>query len=113
VIQEADVSLVWKNILSHLEGAFSKPVYETLLSSTRPLSVLDGRFMVAVPNEVVKDWLKASCKGRFEGSLHLFPEGVKDVEFTHGVFTNLTRDHLDFHSDMKDYLHLKQVKVTR
>jgi UDP-N-acetylmuramoyl-L-alanyl-D-glutamate--2,6-diaminopimelate ligase len=34
---------------------------------------------------------------------------VKDVEFTHGVFTNLTRDHLDFHCDMKDYLESKKI----
>ena len=29
------------------------------------------------------------------------------VDFDYGIFTNLTRDHLDFHSNMKNYLDAK------
>ena len=32
---------------------------------------------------------------------------VEDVEFDGAVFTNLTRDHLDFHKTMEEYLHAK------
>jgi len=33
---------------------------------------------------------------------------VRDVDFAKGVFTNLSRDHLDFHADMKGYLSSKR-----
>jgi len=33
---------------------------------------------------------------------------VRDVEFARGVFTNLSRDHLDFHVDMEDYVSSKR-----
>ncbi len=38
-------------------------------------------------------------------SLDLFR--VDDVEFNIGIFTNLTRDHLDYHKDMEDYKNAK------
>jgi UDP-N-acetylmuramoyl-L-alanyl-D-glutamate--2,6-diaminopimelate ligase len=33
---------------------------------------------------------------------------VDEVSFAAGVFTNLTRDHLDFHADMEDYFRAKR-----
>jgi UDP-N-acetylmuramoyl-L-alanyl-D-glutamate--2,6-diaminopimelate ligase len=33
---------------------------------------------------------------------------VDGIRFAAGVFTNLTRDHLDFHSDMEDYFNAKR-----
>jgi UDP-N-acetylmuramoyl-L-alanyl-D-glutamate--2,6-diaminopimelate ligase len=37
----------------------------------------------------------------------LIQERVRGVEFDVGVFTNLSRDHLDYHSDMDDYFSAK------
>ncbi|MFQ5906017.1 MAG: UDP-N-acetylmuramoyl-L-alanyl-D-glutamate--2,6-diaminopimelate ligase [bacterium] len=34
---------------------------------------------------------------------------VRDVDFAKGVFTNLSRDHLDFHGDMQEYLSSKRL----
>jgi UDP-N-acetylmuramoyl-L-alanyl-D-glutamate--2,6-diaminopimelate ligase len=33
---------------------------------------------------------------------------VEGIQFAAGIFTNLTRDHLDFHADMEDYFHAKR-----
>ena len=35
-------------------------------------------------------------------------ERVRDIEFDGAIFTNLTRDHLDFHRDMKNYFSAKR-----
>jgi len=82
--QIENVSLIWKNALAALEKKLSKPIFETLLSSAKPLSVLDNRFIVAVPNEVVRDWLAGNCKGPFQSVLNLFPGGVLGVDFIVG-----------------------------
>lgn len=44
-----------------------------------------------------------------ETSSHALDQGrVADVSFDVGVFTNLTRDHLDFHGDMEGYFDAKR-----
>jgi UDP-N-acetylmuramoyl-L-alanyl-D-glutamate--2,6-diaminopimelate ligase len=49
-----------------------------------------------------------------EASSHALALGrVDDVEFTVGVFTNLTQDHLDFHKDMERYFEAKAVLFDR
>lgn len=43
-----------------------------------------------------------------EVSSHALALGrVEDVDFSVGIFTNLTQDHLDFHKDMEGYFHAK------
>lgn len=79
-----DISLAWKNIISAIEADLNKPILETLLSSTKPLSILDGKFIVAVPNEVVKEWLSEHCGRHMGKALGVFPQGVKEVEFIVG-----------------------------
>jgi UDP-N-acetylmuramoyl-L-alanyl-D-glutamate--2,6-diaminopimelate ligase len=37
---------------------------------------------------------------------------IAGIEFDVGVFTNLTRDHLDYHSTMKEYFEVKQTFFT-
>lgn len=53
---------------------------------------------------------KAKCKSAvMEVSSHALSLGRVDcIEFDTGIFTNLTRDHLDFHKDMEEYFNAKQ-----
>ncbi len=49
-----------------------------------------------------------------EVSSHALELGrVENVEFRVGLFTNLTRDHLDFHGDMKSYFESKALLLTK
>ena len=48
-----------------------------------------------------------------ETSSHALSLGrVYGVQFETAVFTNLTRDHLDFHGDMESYLAAKRLLFT-
>jgi UDP-N-acetylmuramoyl-L-alanyl-D-glutamate--2,6-diaminopimelate ligase len=59
---------------------------------------------------LLRDMVSAGCKAcAMEVSSHaLSLRRVDDVRFAAGVFTNLTRDHLDFHADMEDYFSAKR-----
>ena len=48
-----------------------------------------------------------------ETSSHALSLGrVYGIQFETAVFTNLTRDHLDFHGDMDSYFEAKQLLFT-
>jgi UDP-N-acetylmuramyl-tripeptide synthetase/UDP-N-acetylmuramoyl-tripeptide--D-alanyl-D-alanine ligase len=62
-------------------------------------------------NQIFDIFVKAECKYVvMEVSSHaLALDRVYGVEFDYAIFTNLTRDHLDFHNDMQDYFNSKSI----
>ena len=61
-------------------------------------------------NRLLAQMVDAGCEYAFmEVSSHaLAQERVGGLEFAGGIFTNLTRDHLDFHETMENYLKAKK-----
>jgi UDP-N-acetylmuramoyl-L-alanyl-D-glutamate--2,6-diaminopimelate ligase len=59
--------------------------------------------------ELLSQCVEAGCRNVvMEVSSHALSQGrSSEIEFSVGVFTNLTRDHLDFHRGMKDYFEAK------
>lgn len=56
-------------------------------------------------NRMLKDMIKNSCKSAvMEVSSHALDQNrVKDLTYDIAVFTNLSRDHLDYHQNMESY----------
>lgn len=61
-------------------------------------------------NELLGKMADAGCEYAFmEVSSHALAQGrVGDLQFAGGIFTNLTRDHIDFHETMENYLKAKK-----
>jgi len=61
-------------------------------------------------NSLLREMVDAGCEYCFmEVSSHAIDqERVESLEFNGGVFTNLSRDHLDYHKDFKEYLNVKK-----
>ena len=61
-------------------------------------------------NRLLAQMVEAGCEYAFmEVSSHaLAQQRVGGLEFTGGIFTNLTRDHMDFHETMENYLKAKK-----
>src|ERR1700722_18615506 len=59
--------------------------------------------------ELLNQCVEAGCRNVvIEVSSHALSQGrSNEIEFDVGVFTNLTRDHLDFHHGMKEYFQAK------
>lgn len=61
-------------------------------------------------NAALREMVDAGCEYCFmEVSSHAIDqERVGGLEFNGGIFTNLSRDHLDYHRDFRDYLQVKK-----
>lgn len=61
-------------------------------------------------NKLLANMVEEGCEYAFmEVSSHaLAQERVGGLEFAGGIFTNLTRDHMDFHENMENYLKAKK-----
>ncbi|MBU0672059.1 MAG: chromosomal replication initiator protein DnaA [Candidatus Margulisbacteria bacterium] len=79
-----DLNSLWNKIVPLLEKSLNKPIYEALISSTKPLSIDQNTLQIAVPNDLVKDWLSKHCVTLMEQELsHISPE-IKKVLFVVG-----------------------------
>ena len=105
------------SIATLLYNLFTRLGYKTGLIST--ISTYDG-FHTEVATHTTPDALKiqhllsrmaeAGCDYCFmEVSSHaLVQRRVAGIEFTGGIFTNLTHDHLDYHKSFAEYLKAKK-----
>jgi chromosomal replication initiator protein len=77
-----DVNTLWNDLLLSVEKNVSKPIYGALLSSAKPMSFVNGKITVAVPNEVLREWLAESASRAIKELLH--KSGVTEVAFVVG-----------------------------
>ena len=78
-----------------MEAPFTTPESPTLFALLRTMAEED------ITDVVMEVSSHALAQGRLTG-----------MEFDIGVFTNLSRDHLDFHTDMQDYFASKKLLFT-
>jgi len=81
-LAELDVNTLWNNALKSLERSLSKPIYGALLSSAKPISLVNGHLTIAVPNVVIRDWLSENSVDTIKERLS--DSGVGGVEFVVG-----------------------------
>lgn len=84
---------------------YGKPNALTALANTTPSHIDLARIL----SELVKE----NALAAMEVSSHGLSQGrVAGCQFDVGVFTNLTRDHLDYHGDMQSYANAKLALFT-
>ncbi|OGC21490.1 chromosomal replication initiation protein DnaA [candidate division WOR-1 bacterium RIFOXYB2_FULL_42_35] len=78
---EYNINALWAQVVPTLEKSLNKPIFEALVSSTKPLSISNLALEIAVPNQLVKDWLSKHCVTLLEQEVRsIYPE-IKRVVF--------------------------------
>lgn len=77
-----ELNELWNDLLVSVEGNVSKPIYGALLSSAKPTTIVDGKITVAVPNEVLRDWLSESASRAIKELLK--ERGIVELKFVVG-----------------------------
>jgi chromosomal replication initiator protein len=81
---DLDISSLWGQVLARMEKSLTKPLFVTLSSAAKPLSVSQGSFVIAVESDVVKQWLSSHCKEILETEVRALNESVERLEFVIG-----------------------------
>jgi len=96
----------WLNhLLSKLEkpskliGTISKD--KAVINTTPDLFVLYSLFYKGIQKNIQNFVLEVSSHGIDQGRIH-------ELNFEYGIFTNLSRDHLDYHKTMNNYFQSKE-----
>ncbi|MDF2572088.1 MAG: Chromosomal replication initiator protein dnaA [Sporomusa sp.] len=55
----AYMASIWQQALVHMKKAFIKPLFETWIKSTMPLSINDNVIEIGTPKQFVKEWLES------------------------------------------------------
>ncbi len=87
-------------LLSTVENRVDKKVYETHNTTPSPLEI----------NRLLAEMVDCGCTfAAMEVSSHgMVQQRVAGLQFAGGIFTNLTRDHLDYHKTFDAYLKAKK-----
>jgi UDP-N-acetylmuramoyl-L-alanyl-D-glutamate--2,6-diaminopimelate ligase len=100
-----------------LHHVFSKLGYQVGLLSTvvNKIGVIDVPATHTTPdpvalNQMLNDMVENGCSHCFmEVSSHAIHQNrIQGLHFSGGVFTNITHDHLDYHTTFKEYLRVKK-----
>ncbi len=79
-----DIHTLWGKLLPEIEKSLNKPIYETLLSSAKPLALKDNILEVAVPHEVIKEWLSKHALTLLEGEIKFINPAINKIDFVVG-----------------------------
>lgn len=93
-------------LISTVEILIDGEKYKTKLNKKIPSTTPDSVTLTKIFAEMVKK----DCQYVFmEVSSHALDQGrVSGINFTGGIFTNLTHDHLDYHKDINNYFFTKK-----
>jgi chromosomal replication initiator protein len=81
---EVSINTIWNEVVPSLEKSLNKPIYEALISSTKPVSYGSGKFEIAVPNDVVSKWLSRHCITLLEQEIRNILPDLQSVVFVVG-----------------------------
>ena len=95
--------------LNHLLGKLEKPSKligtiskdKVVINTTPDLFVLYSLFNKGIQKNIKNFVLEVSSHGIDQGRIH-------ELNFEYGIFTNLSRDHLDYHKTMNNYFQSKE-----
>ena len=95
--------------LNHLLGKLEKPSKligtiskdKVVINTTPDLFVLYSLFNKGIQKNIKNFVLEVSSHGIDQGRIH-------ELNFEYGIFTNLSRDHLDYHKTMNNYFLSKE-----
>jgi chromosomal replication initiator protein len=78
------MAAVWEQVLSIMKKEVIKPIFDTWIKSTIPLSMTDTTFEIGTPKQFIKDWLERRYRPMIEQTVQFVTKKPLEI-----IFTNL------------------------
>jgi chromosomal replication initiator protein len=80
----AMMAVVWEQVLNIMQKEVIKPIFDTWIKSTIPLSMTDTTFEIGTPKQFIKDWIESRYRTMIEQTVQFVTKKPLVV-----IFTNL------------------------
>ena len=80
----AMMAVVWEQVLNIMQKEVIKPIFDTWIKSTIPLSMTDTTFEIGTPKQFIKDWIESRYRTMIEQTVQFVTKKPLIV-----IFTNL------------------------
>lgn len=88
------MAVVWEQVLNIMQKEVIKPIFDTWIKSTIPLSMTDTTFEIGTPKQFIKDWIESRYRTLIEQTVQFVTKKPLNI-----VFTNLNLEDDDEQED--------------
>lgn len=75
------LSIIWGQVLDILEKEIVKPIFNTWIKSTIPLSISDNVFELGTPTQLSKDWIETRYLAKIQTAVQFVSQQPLEVKF--------------------------------
>lgn len=72
---------IWEQVLKSLEKDVIKPIFDTWIKSTIPISLNDTTFEIGTPKQFIKDWLETRYAATIQNTVQYITQKPLEVRF--------------------------------
>ncbi|MDR3560963.1 MAG: chromosomal replication initiator protein DnaA [Negativicutes bacterium] len=80
-MEAAEIALVWEQVLHIMEKEIIKPIFDTWIKSTIPLSLNDTTLEIGTPSQFIKDWIETRYAPMIENTVRLVTKKPLAIKF--------------------------------
>lgn len=93
-MEAIEMALVWEQVLQIMEKEIIKPIFDTWIKSTIPLSLSETTFEIGTPSQFIKDWIETRYSSTIKRNLEIVTKKQLEIRFI-----NLNLDNENNHVD--------------
>lgn len=75
------LALIWGQALDILEKEIAKPIFNTWIKSTIPLSISDTVFELGTPTQLSKDWIETRYLSKIQNAVQMVTQKALEIHF--------------------------------
>lgn len=77
----AHMAAVWEQVLKNMEKEIIKPIFDTWIRSTIPLSLTDTTLEIGTPSQFIKDWIETRYAATIQSTVQQVTQKPLEVKF--------------------------------
>jgi chromosomal replication initiator protein len=75
------LAAIWEQVLALMAEEIIKPIFDTWIKSTVPLSMTETTFEIGAPSQFMRDWIETRYKTKFQTIIQQVTQQPLDVKF--------------------------------